>query len=108
MLQKMSRRRRFRTFRRPVKQNDPKSKIEPNDHYQIVDIRLYFNLEGLKPQKYYKKIKKRQTTSKTLKTYFRKPPRYFLYFAWLAGSAHFVCFGFGLRIAGRAIQKSEI
>ena len=25
--------------------NDPKSKIETNDHYQIVDIRLYFNLK---------------------------------------------------------------
>ena len=69
MLQKMSRRRRFRTCRRPVKKNDPKSKIEPNDHYQIVDIRLYFNLEGLKPQKYYKTIEKRQNTSTFLHIY---------------------------------------
>ena len=74
MLQKMSRRRRFRTCRRPVKKNDPKSKIEPNDHYQIVDIRLYFNLEGLKPNKYYKNIKKTKTSTTNKTKYFRAAP----------------------------------
>ena len=67
MLQKFGRRRRFRNCRRPETKVGRKSKNEPNDHYQNVDICLIYILDGLKPQKYYKKRKKRQNNAKNLK-----------------------------------------
>ena len=55
MLQKMSRRWNSEVADGRKKQIDPKSKIEPNDHNQIVDICLIYILEGLKRQNNYKK-----------------------------------------------------
>ena len=56
----------FRSCRQTAeKQIGPKSKIEPNDHNQIVDIYLILIWEGLQPFKDYKNIKKQQKTQNT-------------------------------------------